>query len=45
MNDIVMPFEKGEYKAGHSMREYDGGKLLPLIDRINGGACEHPARP
>ena len=41
-NDIVMPFEKGEYKAGHSMREYDGGKLLPLIDRIKAGLANIP---
>ena len=40
--DVVMPFEKGEYKAGHDVREYQNGKLRPLVDRILDGFASIP---
>ena len=41
-NDIVVPFESGEYKAGHDLREYMNGKLRPLADRISDGLTSIP---
>ena len=41
-NDTVVPFEYGEYKAGHDLREYMDGKLRPLVDRISDGLASIP---
>ena len=41
-NDKIVLFESGEYKSGHNIREYDGGKLLPLVDRIKAGFANIP---
>ena len=42
-NDIVVPFESGEYRAGHDLREYMNGKLRPLADRISDGLTSIPS--
>ena len=42
-NDVVIPFESGEYKTGRDIREYVGGKLRPLADRILNGLASVPS--
>lgn len=41
-NDVVVPFESGEYKTGRGIREYENGNLRPLVDRILDGLASIP---
>lgn len=41
-NDVVVPFESGEYKTGRDIREYENGNLRPLVDRILDGLASVP---
>lgn len=41
-DDIVVPYECGEYASGHDIREYENGKLRPLVDRILDGLASVP---
>lgn len=41
-SDEVVPFDSGEYATGHDVREYVGGVLLPIVDRIKAGFADVP---
>lgn len=41
-DDLVVPYEYGEYVSGHDIREYENGKLRPLVDRILDGLASVP---
>lgn len=41
-DDLVVPYECGEYVSGHDIREYENGKLRPLVDRILDGLASVP---
>ena len=41
-DDLVVPYEYGEYVSGRDIREYVGGRLRPLADRILDGLVDVP---
>ena len=41
-DDLVVPYEYGEYVSGRDIREYVDGNLRPLVDRILDGLASVP---